>query len=457
MSIALAFRVFPPLVASLFAVLAITSPDSLFLLGQLTVIVTVGLLAFVFPTTVLTVAVVSLTFSPENLMVFDRLNLPMNVGAVHKFLVLLATIPMVLRYGVNWRINGPLFAIMLFLAASLVFGDVHPALTQFQIVKSLIALLIPWLFLSVKFDDKTADGLLIGIALMPIISVLAAIPVEMMGILNRVGEQFHNIQVDYTGGSRLSGMNYPAFIAFFGYVSFLVCLHKVVIENRRGFIFLLLLNLALIIFSGTRMPSMLAVLLAGLMIFFASKETLKGSSKINLLLLGMVFVSVVMVFYWPQLEARMFAQTSDSAVNLSGRDEIWSYFIAAFQESPVFGKGVGAGVVLLEDVVIYSSTSAHNEYLRLLVDGGIVGLLLYIGGVVFHLAINAKYLTRDEKVLIFGFFFLLAIYSLTDNALTAPPTLVMGLVVAIFLQKARLKHAERTGADGPTGSESTTT
>jgi len=454
MSIALAFRVFPLLLASLFAVLALASPDSLFLLGQVAVVATVGLLAFVFPTTVLTIAVVSLTFSPENLMVFDQLNLPMNVSAVHKFLVLVAAVPMILRYGVNWRINGPLFAILLFLATSLVFGDVHPALSQFQIAKSLIALLIPWLFLNVKFDDKTVDGLLLGIALMPIISVLAAIPVEMTGALNRIGEPFQTIQSDYTGAARLTGMNYPAFLAFFGYVSFLVCLYKMVIENRRGFIFLLLLNLALIIFSGTRMPSLLAVMLAGLMIFFASKETLKGASKVNLLLLGLVFVSVVMVFYWPQLEARMFAQTSDSAVNLSGRDEIWSYFLAAFHESPVFGKGVGAGVVLLEDVIIYSSTAAHNEYLRLLVDGGIVGLLLYIGGVVVHLAFDAKYLTRDEKVLIFGFFFLLAIYSLTDNALTAPPTLVMGLVVAIFLQKARRKHAERTAAaDGSAGPE----
>ena len=67
-------------------------------------------------------------------------------------------------------------------------------------------------------------------------------------------------------------MNFAAYLAFFGYVSFFVCLHKVLIENRRGFIFLALLNLALIIFTGTRMPSLLAVLLSALMIFFASKE-----------------------------------------------------------------------------------------------------------------------------------------------------------------------------------------
>ena len=91
--------------------------------------------------------------------------------------------------------------------------------------------------------------------------------------------------------------------------------------------------------------------------------------------------------------------------------------------------------------------AAQNEYLRPLVDGGIVGLLLYIGGLVVHLAIEAKYLTRDEKVLIFGFFGLLAIYSLTDNTLTAPPTLVMGIVLALLLQKARAKHAERTAAE----------
>ena len=127
MPVALALRIFPLLLVSVFTVLAIGSPDTLFVLGQVAAIATVGLVAFVFPTTVLTIAVVSLTFSPENLQFFDRLNLPMNVGAVHKFLVLIATVPMVLRYGVNWRMNGPLVAILLFLAASLVFGDVHPA------------------------------------------------------------------------------------------------------------------------------------------------------------------------------------------------------------------------------------------------------------------------------------------------------------------------------------------
>ena len=111
MPVALAFRLFPLLLVSGLAVLAVGSPATLFLLGQVAAIAGVGLVAFVFPTTVLTIAVVSLAFSPENFMFFDQLNLPMNVAAVHKLFVLIATVPMVLRYGVNWRINGPLVAI----------------------------------------------------------------------------------------------------------------------------------------------------------------------------------------------------------------------------------------------------------------------------------------------------------------------------------------------------------
>ncbi len=106
MPVALTFRIFLLLLAGILTLLAIGSPATLFLLGQVALIVTVGLLAFVFPTTVMTMAVVSLTFSPENFQFFDRLNLPMNVGAVHKFIVLIATVPMVLRYGVNLRMNG---------------------------------------------------------------------------------------------------------------------------------------------------------------------------------------------------------------------------------------------------------------------------------------------------------------------------------------------------------------
>ena len=61
----------------------------------------------------------------------------------------------------------------------------------------------------------------------------------------------------------------------------------------------------------------------------------------------------------------------------SGRDIIWPYFLEAIEARPLFGFGLGAGKLIVnpEDPTIrlLGSNAAHNEYLRLSVDAGIIG------------------------------------------------------------------------------------
>ena len=84
-----------------------------------------------------------------------------------------------------------------------------------------------------------------------------------------------------------------------------------------------------------------------------------------LLLLGPAFVFALERF------------TGEGTDTYSGRDIIWPYFLDAIEQRPLFGFGLGAGKLIVDPedptIKLLGSSAAHNEYLRLAVDAGIVG------------------------------------------------------------------------------------
>ena len=71
---------------------------------------------------------------------------------------------------------------------------------------------------------------------------------------------------------------------------------------------------------------------------------------------------------------RLFNVLLNETGNLSGRDLLWPSFEDAAAQSPWFGWGVGAGNVVIPPdgriAQILHTWAAHNEYLRIEVEGG---------------------------------------------------------------------------------------
>ena len=71
---------------------------------------------------------------------------------------------------------------------------------------------------------------------------------------------------------------------------------------------------------------------------------------------------------------RLFNVLSNEAGNLSGRELLWPPFEQAAAASPWFGWGVGAGNAIIppdsELARLIQTWAAHNEYLRMRVEGG---------------------------------------------------------------------------------------
>ena len=144
----------------------------------------------------------------------------------------------------------------------------------------------------------------------------------------------------------------------------------------------------------------------------------------------------------------MFGSTGGVAVSLSERALIWSIFLDAIDVNVWFGRGIGAGPVVLIYESGVGTVAAHNEYIRLLVDAGIFGLVVFIVGFVLWIRSDLRWMDRDEQVLMISFVVALALYSLTDNTLSAPPTLVMFFAMALLFARVRytkLAHGHGQG------------
>lgn len=71
------------------------------------------------------------------------------------------------------------------------------------------------------------------------------------------------------------------------------------------------------------------------------------------------------------------------AVNWQGREFFWAFLAQSFVASPVLGNGIGSSTALLRSNFPGSAgLVAHNEYLRLLVDVGLVGVAIFFVAII---------------------------------------------------------------------------
>jgi O-antigen ligase len=422
-----------PVVVAGYGVIALFSPGNFVKAGVLAVAATVGLLIYLFPATFLGLTFISIVASPENLLAsaFEQ----NEIRSLHRLALLFVLAVNVWRYGFVLRSNPPIFALLAMFVISLVAADFLYTLTYFQMIKSLIGLVLPFMFLHCVYRRDAIETYLKLIAFLPLFSVVAGLVVQAAGIRPA-------IQLEYTGAMRLQGMNIAAYLAFFGYAAFFVCLYQVMTTGRRGYYVLAGINLMIILLTGTRMPTLMAAVLSVAVLLFAPQRSFRMSSRITVVIAGLVLMSAFFYVFWPQIEPRIFGRT---AAGSAGRDVIWSIYMDAISKNPWFGRGIGSGVVLLpsiDDYRVAFTNAAHNEYLRILMDGGYVGLIMFMSAMAWWVRSECRHMLKEEQVLFIAFWATFLLYSFTGNSLSSPPTLVVFFTVALVVQRARQRVAE---------------
>lgn len=192
---------------------------------------------------------------------------------------------------------------------------------------------------------------------------------------------------------------------------------KYLADNKRERKHLLLVCyyfLALIL-TGKRSPIIIvvvAIVCALLMVRYSNKGI-----RLPFMILGVAVSAYLVAMYFPPVQAIIQRTQTlfDNDMALNGRDVLWSLAMKMYHENPWFGTGINSFNTKFSAWGIWGNawgSHAHNTYIQLLGETGIIGcilfVLLFVGTLVMSIRlVQTKDLYRYKDlnlIAIFAFF-----------------------------------------------------
>ena len=229
------------------------------------------------------------------------------------------------------------------------------------------------------------------------------------------------------GALRLGGSGEPPFLAGFALIGIYAGLMEYLHQPNRADVLLVLVNLIIILLTGARAPLALALLVCFSVLVIQRRLLLLAAAGAAMSL-GVIFLNALTFLRVVDL-----TQLGEAA-DLSNRNLVWPYFQQAFLTSPFFGWGVGAGKIIIpvtsQLTALIGTNAAHDEYLRIGAEGGLLGLLLLVALLFLWVERNSTPLPRDERWLMRITFLSFAVQSAIDNTLIATTSSVFFIWVS---------------------------
>lgn len=359
----------------------------------------------------------------------------------YKFSILLLTLPAMLVYGIRMKLVYPIAALG-FMVVITYTGSLWPDnLARMAPIKAFIGLVIPFVYLLIKWKPATAER---QIGLLPL---LAPISLVLGWMLHATG--LHPFYViEFTGAFRLQGANIPPHLAMLAFLGFLIAIIEIKRNPKRYKYFYAMagLNFMILLATGTRGP----LIASAAVVLYYVYDLIKGYFRGKVLLifpLAVFFVVAIAAGYLQldNIKKRSFEGTDTGGVDLSGRAEAWEFFLKGAEQSPVFGRGLGSSIVANDGSIYEGFVVPHNEYIRFYYDSGIVGASLLFLALLAVFAVVYKVLPRDVRPyfagLIIGFF----VYSFSDNTLS---TIQLIYPFCWYVNNLEILHGENALSKG---------
>jgi O-antigen ligase len=336
----------------------------------------------------------------------------------------------VLRYGfAPDRFNPGLGFLAMFIVGQV--HGLHHDLTQADSLRSLIGSIVPFAFAFSRPSLRWAQAMIRATISIPLVSVAAGVGLAFAGLRPLFFEG---------GGERLAGLGHPAFLAGCCLTAIYACLIELYRAGGNRMLLLLAANFLILVLTGARAPLAYAVAVTGFALIFLRSPALSARRRLLLLLLALCLLPPLAMLAGDLPSVRLFNVLSNEAGSLSGRDLLWPPFEQAAAASPRFGWGVGAGNAIIppeSDLArLIQTLTAHNEYLRIQVEGGLFGLGLLVALFVLWVAQHTRPLRPTDKVITRMAFLALAAHAYTDNVLIATTACVFfTFATAVFARR----------------------
>jgi O-antigen ligase len=349
------------------------------------------------------------------------------------------------RFGVRADRANPAWAYLFMLATTLAFGR-HPDLSVADSVRSFIGSVAPFAFAFVRLPRSWADAIIGTTKWCPLLVVTAAVPFALAGLRPLFVE---------SGGLRLSGLGHAAFLANVCLPAIYASLMELLRRGGRLNLALLLANGAILVLTGARAPLAYATAVTLLTMLAVPAPMFPRATRTLLLLGAAVMLPAMLALAATFADIRIFNVTLNEATNLSGRDLLWPEFRDAAAQAPWFGWGVGAGNFIIPPTGIIARTlqtvAAHNEYLRMQVEGGQIGRGVLILSFVAWATLHTRHLCASDRVIMRLAFVAFGLLAITDNVLISTPTCVLFTFAAAVFVRTEPRTAQTEPRKAPAG------
>jgi hypothetical protein len=353
------------------------------------------------------------------------------IVAIMKLFGLVLVAVLAVRQGGRFDAWNPGFAFGVMFVVGFWHG-LYPGMPVSESVRSLIGSAGPFLFSFTRMRRDVQRAVEWACMAGPLFTVLFGAALALVGLCPDF----------YSGGMgiRLNGPGEPAFLGGFAQTA----LYAAMLCSLRGEAGpwtgrLAAINLAILILTGARAP-MLITAGVGLVYFIARGRLVAFAAAGAAGAAGAMFYGALGF-----LRVISLAQAGQ-ADNLSNRDLMWPIFEDALAGSPWVGWGTGAGKFVVPQsstiAELLGTTAAHDEYLRIGVEGGALGLALLIGCFVAWVGRATAAMPAGQAWLMRAIFAGFAIHSVTDNTLIATTSSVFFVwVSAVFARGAQARKA----------------
>jgi O-antigen ligase len=353
--------------------------------------------------------------------------------AAVKFAELLLALLCVLRYGPSPDLCNPALAFLAIFVAGLAHG-LYPGLSLDASLRSLLGSIAPFAFAFSRLSPHWGRQIVRATTLVPLLSVAAGAALDVAGL--------RPLFVDL-GGMRLGGLGHPAFLAGFCLAAIYACLIELYREGRGRWMLLLSANFLILLLTGARAPLAHGTAVTVLTLGFVRSDVFAVRHRLLPVLLAGCLLPLAMVLAHDIPGLRLFQVLSSEPTNWSGRDLLWPPFQEAALSSPWFGWGIGAGNAVIDPnsklAMLIQAHAAHNEYLRMTVEGGQIGCGLLIAFFVLWVVQHTRQLRPSDKAIVRLAFLAFAAHAYTDNVLIATTACVFfSFVIGVFASAPRL-------------------
>ncbi len=309
---------------------------------------------------------------------------------------------------------------LLFLFGYLISENKQEALVDLRVKLYLLLIPIFWAA-AISFTKKEIQKILLCFVISCILFAIFALAVAGYHFFVTGENKFYYIDlVSFT-------FLHPSYIGMFEAFAFIIISIDLIkgwsqFSNKRKWAYLsVLLFLTLFIFLLTAKMAIASLFIFGNIAFFILAKNNLGRKYALLIILSCNIIALTALLSLPYTRERfklLFTYDEVAYANsVNSRSEIWKASIEVANQALLFGTGSGDAEKELTDAYsrngfekgVAEAYNTHNQYLQVLVETGIIGLILFIA--FFGFCIRAALIDKNYLYLSFHLLFMVNIFT----------------------------------------------